>query len=455
MRDDEHPPTPDAAQSVVPHVLAIALLLLIGSALRLHRLEELPPRLSADEYTTALDVFAIAHGGGPPLFGLDWKPMPALTAHASAALIGVTGPTIFGLRALSIGLSLLAGVLLFVLLRQQCAGAVAWSAALLLLANPWFLNFSRSNWENAHVGAYWLLFSLCALRALQARRGATAWAGGAGLALALSLYGYFSGRLLLVAWALYAPLAVAIAGWRRAAVVYAVVLATAAALFAPQVPVIARDWEHFQQRVANVSVLNADPAAHGFAPGTTRLGMAAGQLATTLHYLVVGAPLGKVHYGPPDRPPYHWLLVPLLLLGLGRSLQRWREGAWYAVLFFVVLIATQGLSVDAPDLGRLAGAAPLCFWFIGYGADGLLRRVPTERRRLAAAGVVAGALLLSGLEWRAFTAWMADPGVANARGGGVDYRDYPDWQAMQYSRLAAGQPPISVIEWEALQEQHR
>lgn len=435
-------------------LLAIALLVLIGLALRLYRLEELPPRLAADEYTTALDVFAIVHGGGPPLFGLDWKPMPALTTHASAALLALTGPSIRGLRALSIALSLAAGVLLFVLLRQSCAAAVAWAAALLLLANPWFLNFSRSNWENAHVGTYWLLFSLCALHALRSARRAVPWALGAGAALALSLYGYFSGRLVLVAWLLFAPLALAIGGARRALLVYAVSLATAAVLFAPQVPVIARDWEHFQRRVANVSVLGADPAQHGFAPGTSRLGMVLGQLGVTARYLTVGAPLGKVHYGPPDRPPYHWLLVPLLLLGIGRGLRRWREGGWFVLLFAVALLATQGLSVGAPDLGRLAAAAPLCFWFIGYGAEGLLRALPAGRRRLAHAGVVAAALLLGAVEWRGFAAWMADPGVANARGGGVDYRDYPAWQAMQYSRLAAGQAPISVIEWEE-KAQHR
>jgi hypothetical protein len=438
-------------RSRAPALLAIALLVLIGLGLRLYHLEELPPRLAADEYTTALDVFAIVHGGGPPLFGLDWKPMPALTTHASAALLALTGPTILGLRALSIGLSLIAGVLLFVLLRQHCATAVAWAAALLLLANPWFLNFSRSNWENAHVGAYWLLFSLCALTALRAPRRAVPWALGAGVALALSLYGYFSGRLLLVAWVLYAPLALRIGGARRTLLVYAASLASAAALFAPQVPVIARDWEHFQKRVANVSVMGADPTQHGFPPGTSQLGMALGQLGITARYLTLGAPLGKVHYSPPDRPPYHWVLVPLLLLGIGRGLQRWREGGWYVLLFAIVLVATQGLSVGAPDLGRLAGAAPLCFWFIGYGAEGLLRALPTDRRRLADAGVVAAALLLSVVEWRGFAAWMADPGVANARGGGVDYRDYPAWQAMQYARLAAGQPPISVIEWE---EQH-
>ncbi|MEO8602707.1 MAG: glycosyltransferase family 39 protein [bacterium] len=430
--------------------LLIALLVAAGTALRLYRLDTLPPRLAADEYTTALDVFEILHGSGPALFGLDWKPMPALTAHASAALMHATGPSILGLRLLSIVLSILAGVLLFIVLRWTCAPAVAWAAALALLADPWFLNFSRSNWENGHVAAYWLLFTWCFFSALRARRRMVWYGLAGGAALALSCYGYFSGRLLLIAWLLYAPLAAAASGATRQRVrhVYALIGVTAAILFAPQVPVIVQQWDYFQQRVRNVSVFSAAADGEAGSQGSSSAALIAAQLGVTLRYLTIGAPLGKCHYAPSDRPPYHLALVPLLLIGLVAGARRWRDGTWWWLLLAVPLIATQGLSIDAPDLARLVVAAPVFFWFIGFGAQTLLDRLPERRRGQAGLALACGSALLAVIEWRYFVGWMSSPAVAVARGGGVDTNEFATWQALQYRRMAAGRRPVPVVEWE-------
>ena len=430
--------------------LLIGLLIAASTALRLRSLETLPPRIAADEYTTALDVFEILHGHGPPLFGLDWKPMPALTTHASAALVRVVGPSILGLRLLSIGLTTLAGVLLFVVLRWACAPAVAWAAALALLANPWFLNFSRSNWENAHVAAYWLLFSCCFFAALRARRAWLWYALGAGAALALSFYGYFSGRLLLIAWLLYAPLAAACSGVppRRALRVYLLTGMTAAVLFAPQVPDVVRNWDHFQKRVRNVSVFSADLGAEGGPAGPGPATLILAQLGTTARYLTVGAAVGKVHYAPSGRPPYHFVLVPFLLIGLVAAAWHWRDGAWWWLLLTVTVVATQGMSIGAPDLARLVVAAPVFFWFMGYGANTVLGWLPQARRGQGAVAFAIGAVLLAVVEWRFFVEWMGSPGVAVGRGGGVEAGEFAAWQAMQYRRLAAGRRPVPVVEWE-------
>jgi hypothetical protein len=43
---------------------------------------------------------------------------------------------------------------------------------------------------------------------------------------------------------------------------------------------------------------------------------------------------------------------------------------------------------------------------------------------------------------------MAHEGVQASRGGGVDYREYDAWREMQYRRIAAGQSPVPVVEWE-------
>jgi hypothetical protein len=428
----------------------IALLVLIGAGLRVYELESVPPRLSADEYTTALDVFEINAGKGPPLFGLDWKPMPALTSHLTAVLVRVTGPSILGLRLLSIVLSLAAAVLLYVLLRWTAAPGVAFAAALGLLANPWFLNFSRSGWENAHVATYWLAFTWCFFSGLRAERGALMRYAGAGLALALSCYGYFTGRLLVVAWLLFLPLAPAVVRrpWRHVLVAYALTGAIAVALFAPQIPVLVRDWDGFQRRVRNVSLLNADPAEQGYEPGTSRAAMAADQLWRTARYLTVGLEIGKVHYSPSARPPLHPVVIPFLLLGLGAAARHRRDGLWWWLLLGVAVVVTQGVSIGAPDLARLVVACPILFWFVGYGAETAVRWLPQRLRRAATVALALGALVLALVEWRYFESWMLSDGVAVSRGGGVDYREYARWQAMQADRLAHGRPTLPVVDWE-------
>ncbi len=431
----------------VTEVILVLLLLLIGGFLRFHRLEELPPRLSADEYTTTTQVFEILSGKGPPLFGLDWKPMPALTSHVTALLMRLTGPTILGVRILSILLSVICALTLFKVLCWSCPMGVAWSATVVLLSNPWFLNFSRSGWENMHVATYWVLFSWCFLSGLRTRDNPWPYHLGAGLFLALSFYGYFSGRLILFVWLIYFPIAHAMSGrsWRDVLVAYAIVAATGFVLFAPQVPAILHNWDFFQQRVRAVSIFGDDPARLGFA---NHASMALYQIGYTIRYLLVGGPIAAVLYSPPERPPVHPVLVPFLLLGMARALIRWREGAWWWLLALLPVVITQGFSAGTPDLGRMAGTCVVFFWFIGYGGAALVESWPLAARPMVSAVLGCGALLLSVQEWRYFEPWMLSEPVTRTRGAGVDYRDYKRWQEMQFQRILAGQAPIHVTKWE-------
>jgi 4-amino-4-deoxy-L-arabinose transferase-like glycosyltransferase len=426
----------------------ILVLLLIGGALRFERLNDLPPRLSDDEYTTTSEAFLVLHGKGPPLFGLDWKPMPALTTHVTALLMRIVGPTILGVRLLSILLSLAAAILLFAILRWSCSEGVAWCTALVLLSNPWFLNFSRSGWENLHVATYWLLFTWCFFRGLQAQRRQLLYHLGAGAALALSFYGYFTGRLVFVVWLLFFPVAKAVSGrrWCEIASAYAIITVTALLLFAPQVPSLARRWEFFQQRVNAVSLFRTDPTPLGY---DSRTALAAHQLWKTSRYLIIGEGIGNVHYSPSDRPPFHPALIPFLLVGMGRALVRWRVGLWWWLLVLIPIIATQGLSVVGdPNLARMAATSVGFFWFIGYGAGAVADIVGERWRRGVVLAMAAGALAVSLQEWRFFEQWMLSPAVASARSAGVDYQDYTRWQEIQFQRIASGRPFISVVEWD-------
>jgi hypothetical protein len=168
----------------------------------------------------------------------------------------------------------------------------------------------------------------------------------------------------------------------------------------------------------------------------------------TVRYLTIGLEIGKVHYSPSMRPPLHPVLIPFLLLGLVAAAVSWRDGLWWWLSLAVPLVATQGLSIGAPDLARLVVVCPILFWFVGYGAETFVRWLPRHLRGGATVAIVAGAVLLAVAEWRYYESWMLSDAVSLARGGGVDHREYSRWQAMEQDRLARGRPPLPVVEWE-------
>jgi hypothetical protein len=141
-------------------------------------------------------------------------------------------------------------------------------------------------------------------------------------------------------------------------------------------------------------------------------------------------------------------VIPFLLLGLVAAAVHRRDGLWWWLLLGVAVVVTQGLSIGAPDLARLVVACPILFWFVGYGAEMAVRGLHPRLRVGTTVALACGALLLAAVEWRYFESWMLSDGVTVTRGGGVDYREYVRWQAMQADRLAHGRPPLPVVEWE-------
>jgi hypothetical protein len=221
---------------------------------------------------------------------------------------------------------------------------------------------------------------------------------------------------------------------------------TAAALFAPQIPTIVREWDQFQKRVENVSIFTQNAMPLGY---PTRTSLALHQLGKTVRYLTVGAAIGGVHYAPTDRSPFHPALVPFLLIGLAAALWHWRTGLWWWLLLVVPVIATQGLSVVGdPNLARMAVTCGVFFWFIGYGLDTVTRWFRTRWQPAITTVLVIGAGIITVSEWQYFEQWMLSAAVANARGGGVDYQDYARWQQMQFQRIEANKPHVPVVEWE-------
>lgn len=136
------------------YLLALALILVLGAALRLYGLNTLPTELVVDEidlYNSARSIATTGHdvdGTLMPFLYSKFTRNPPIYAFAGYASSLVFGKTPFGLRFPAVIFGLLSIVFLagiaYELTRRR---TVALAAALLMATQPIFIQFSRTAWE--------------------------------------------------------------------------------------------------------------------------------------------------------------------------------------------------------------------------------------------------------------------------------------------------------------------
>lgn len=429
--------------------VAFSLLLLIAFGLRVAWLGTIPGNITADEADNLSTIFKLQVTGDPGFFDLDWKPQPAMSMYVFSAFMWVFGEDIFGMRMASAVLSTLALLPFYALARRVVQPVAALGGAALLATGLWYLNFSRSGWENVHVA----LFSLTAAWALTValERRQMRWFALAGVAAALGLYGYFAGRLILVALLAYAPLALWWAKGRRRTVLagYAVVVLTAAMLFLPQAPSIREDRDVFNRRTDAVYIFNQDRPYLG---ETTDFGIVKAQVSRNLKgfFLFDGDMFRSGRYGPKGETLYDPLTGVLLISGLVLGLYHWRKtGLWWAMLF-VPLAGTQIPSILTPDGARALIAAPFMYLFIALTLDAILNFARGRGRQIALTGVVASVLLLSVFNAWSYFSWAQSPETIQAREPAIELADYDLWRETLRAGFAENGPSFHVREWETI-----
>jgi hypothetical protein len=122
-------------------------------------------------------------------------------------------------------------------------------ATLLLAGNLWFLHFSRTAWTNLNADLFAVSGAL--MLALAVRKGNYLFYAAAGAFAALGLYGYYSGRLLIVFFLAYLPFALLLNRddhLRRILLGYAVLVAACFVVFLPQIKPTIDNWDAFNRR---------------------------------------------------------------------------------------------------------------------------------------------------------------------------------------------------------------
>lgn len=432
--------------------IALTAVLALSLFFRMLWLDRVPGNIMPDEADNLWTIFRIYETGKPGLFGLDWKPQPALSMYMFIGSMKLFGESIFGFRAASAVLGSLLLIPFYALARRAVGPSEALAAALMLATSQWSIHFSRSGWENIHAAFYSALAAWALVKGLETTR--LLWYGISGVGAALGLYGYFAGRLILPALLVYAPLGIRWATGRRLRVLigFAVLTATSIALFLPQLPAIQEDWEGFNSRTNVVNVLRQP---RPFLGETTDTGILIMQASRILRgFLLFDGEVftdGYGRYGAPGAPPVDRLTALLFVLGLAASLwsyRRWRATAVWWTLLTVTLVPTQLLSAGTPDRGRAIVALPFIYLFVALGIGALASLMRRSSSRVLFYSVMS--LAVAGITFiniQSYWTWINSPSALQVRQPAIELAEYHEWSQALRSELRLGKFGFNVMQW--------
>lgn len=436
-------------------LLAIVVL---AAALRLYRLDVLPPGLYHDEAYNGLDALALLRGEPRPLFFEAWEQI-AFAGQVETLphgrfpvfFVGNYGrePLFYYLLALSLAVigakplairlvPALTGILLvpavYWLARELLAGdddargrRVALLAALNVATWYWLVHFSRFGIRPMLLALVAALTFACLLRGLRTGR-KSSWAAG-GFWLGLSLYTYTPARMLplavfgwlaVVAWAERSFLR---RRWREGAAFATVALLVAAPLIAFFIR--HPEWAWFRAQYVATDAVGVEVESLSE--------MLVGNVGLILKGFFL---IGEKHlrHNLPGRPMLDPVQAAWFLLGLIVVITRVARGTTHhairnthyasrftfyvsLLLWLPIMLLPTYLTSDAPHFGRAIGITPAVAVLVALGMDGLWAWARRRRRATWAVGLaLAAGLLYTGVRTAQdyFVNWAGHPDLAAA-----------------------------------------
>ncbi|HXF50874.1 MAG TPA: glycosyltransferase family 39 protein [Dehalococcoidia bacterium] len=429
------------------------LILAAATAVRVVKLDTLPRILAGDELDNLQTAYHIIEGTGPGPFGFDWKPAPALGLYPLAWSVRIFGNGVWSFRMFPVVMGVLTLALFYPLARQSMRPFAAVASLALLGSNLWFLHFSRTAWDNINSALFAVGACLCASRAIDSR--GWRWWAGAGAFSALGMYGYFTGRFIIVAVLVQVALAVALRtlSWRDAVRGGALVTLIAAVLVAPLAVNVLEDWDYFNRRTQMVSVFNTKQPYEGDTNGWV---IAAKNVVRNYRGFVLqdGSEFRRglwTRYGPPGAPPLDLLTTHLFWVGMVVAVVRFRQSFhWWP--YFIPLFISEVFSRGTPDLARGVLFAPFYFLYVGLGVDALGQVVETWGRRAtatAAAILAIGVVAAGAWNIREYFLWQSRDAVQMQRLPGIDRCEWELWRDMAREAARLGNGGVNGAEFEA------
>lgn len=339
------------------HVAMLLVILLAAFWLRLYRLEVIPSDFHGDMASHGLEARANLSGTEPRLFVNGWANLPRMAFFPAALSLRLFGNNLLGLQLTSVvgGMASLVGLYLLVwrLFDRHRPAALATS---LVAINIPHIHFSRiaeymDPWPFAILALFLIVDGLRARRSLSLAL--------AGVLMGLCFQMYYSGRvvpLIVGACLLYACLfhrRWVTQNWGGLGLLALGFLVG----LGPSLVFDVGRWDAFVERSREVYLFGPSVMAH-----LKDKYQVATQAAVVLEQVKLSLGMfnhsidSSTQFGFPH-PMFDPLLAPLVVLGVGGGLRRWRQPGVMLALIWVaaIMILGSALTVDAPFWPRLVG----------------------------------------------------------------------------------------------------
>jgi len=353
------------------HTLTLFFLLGVAFYLRVYHLYDIPLDLSTDMASVGIGARDYLLGVEQRIFGTGWYFMPRVTFIPYAASMAVAGNNLFGLYFATVVMGTLnvLGTYLFIW-RLFDKHRLALLTAVLVAINPAHINLSRiTSYMDPWFFAFFGLFFF--VDGLKGRRwGSLALAG---LFTGFTLISYPSGRAIIPLIAIglacfwffrrnwvtdnYGGL-----GWMALGMFVAL---------GPNLVYFITDWSVYMQRSGQVVIFNPGNIAHlKYTYETDSMWVIIWEQVKRSvlqfnYYFDRSAQFSYPH------PMFNSLISPLIFLGFGMSLYRWKKPEFLFTLSSLLFILTTGsvLTIDPPTWVRVVGVIPFAALLIALVMD--------------------------------------------------------------------------------------
>jgi len=394
-------------------VIALTVILLAATLLRVVALEDYPIALHNDEMSCLIEARGFLESR-TALFNLGWFSCPNLGFFLTSLPMWILGPTLLALRLGSAFLGLVSLFAAYLLVRRLFG--VRPALLLLLLTTPfhWHLHFSRTGFHYMQAGS--LTVAAILLLVVATDRRSPVLFGCAGVVTGIAWQTYYAAwliPLILGAWTVARLLSdreegkIAVKGFVVTMVLFIVTLAPLLAYYVERPDgATARPNQVFLFSDHNREHVLA---SRGTSDPVELLATNAGSLWRFLAG-TVGDFSGQ--YGLMGRfiDPF---LLPLFLAGLAYALTlvHHRGGQLLWIWFLGTMISGGLLTIDTPFSPRLIGITTVVLLFPALVIDRILGTawIADRRWRKAAATLVFGGVLVGSTWWNLHTTFVRYP----------------------------------------------
>ena len=365
-----------------------------------------------DEAALSLDAVMVLDGRIDNPFDVGWYGHPTLWAFLNAAVLAVSGVTLFGARLLAVAIGTATVGLTYLMARLLYSRAVAVTAAFLLATYHFHIHFSRIGMNNIADPFFGVLVMIALTIGIYTNR--RLFFGLTGLLMGLALYFYMGARLFVpltlllgASWLLVHP--VHLRRWRRPGEWYPALLALAGLIFAsgPLLYIFYRWPASFTLRFQREGLTQEKIALLTAKNGWSLPELLANHLRQALLFFVNVADKNFDFYDT-QRPLLWGVTAGLFLLGVIVAISRVRRWSYHVPLAWYGLAAIfGGMLMDYPvKTPRFVTLAPVACLFVAFAIVFLYEQMaltwPGREHLLLAAAVVVTCLLAVQSLWGYF-----------------------------------------------------